>query len=124
MKDYDCVILYHHGKAIVVADALRLMPASTLNRDLCLRMVIISPLLYLINKEQVDGFKRENYKEERIMVQISTFVRDSHGLLTQCGKVWVPVAGGVREKLLEEAHKFKFLIRPGATNIYSDLILS
>lgn len=42
------------------------------------------------------------------------FFRDSHGLLTQCGRVWVLVAGGIRHTLLDEDHKLKFSIHPGA----------
>lgn len=41
------------------------------------------------------GLNRENWKEERIRGQILLFVRDNGGLLTRCGRVWVPVAGRV-----------------------------
>ena len=55
---------------------------------------------------------------------IPLFFRDSRGMLTQCDRVWVSVFGGVRHVLLEEEHKSKFSIHPGATNIYRDLMLS
>lgn len=38
--------------------------------------------------------------------------------------MWVPVTGGVRQRILEEAHKSKFSIHPGATKMYRDLRLS
>ncbi|KAJ9558505.1 hypothetical protein OSB04_013119 [Centaurea solstitialis] len=36
-------------------------------------------------------------------------------------RVWIPLAGGARQTLLEEAHKSKFSIHPGATKMYRDL---
>ena len=60
VKAYDCEILYHHGEANVVADALSCKAASTPFIDLCLRMVIVSPLLDMIKKVQVEGLKRQN----------------------------------------------------------------
>ena len=38
--------------------------------------------------------------------------------------MWVSVTGEVRQKILEEAHKSKFFIHPGATKMYRDLRLS
>ncbi|KAI3778451.1 hypothetical protein L2E82_07749 [Cichorium intybus] len=46
---------------------------------------------------------------------------DSRGLLTRHGRVWVPFTGGNRKTLMEEAHKSKFSIHPGATKMYLDL---
>ena len=63
VKDFDCEYLYHPGKADVVADALSRKVAITPIRDLCLRMVIVSPPLDLIKKVKVEGLKRDNWKE-------------------------------------------------------------
>ena len=64
LKDYDCEILYHPGKANVVADSLSHKEASTLIRDVYLRVTVISPLLDMIKEDQVEGFKKENWKIE------------------------------------------------------------
>ena len=45
VKDYDCEILYHPGKANMVVDALSRKAVCTPIGDVCLMMVIISPLL-------------------------------------------------------------------------------
>ena len=45
VKDYDYEILYHPGKANVMADALSRKATSTSTRDICLRMTMITPLL-------------------------------------------------------------------------------
>lgn len=60
VKDYECDILYHAGKANVVTDVWRRKAGSAPIRDLCLRMLIVSPLLDLIKKEKVEGYKKEN----------------------------------------------------------------
>ena len=61
--------------------------------------------MYVITDAQVQGLKKENWKIKRIKVKIPLFVRNSRGLLTQCGRVWVSTSGGVRHTILEEAHK-------------------
>ena len=43
--DYDCDILYHSGKANVVADALSRKAAAKPMRDICMRMLVTTPLL-------------------------------------------------------------------------------
>ena len=60
LKDYDYEILYHTGKANVVADALIRKAARTPISDVCLRMTVISPFLDMIKKAQVKGLKKEN----------------------------------------------------------------
>ena len=60
----------------------------------------------------------ENAKRERVAGDISIFVRDSRGLLTRYGRVWVPFTGGNKRFLMDEAHKSKFSIHPGATKMY------
>ncbi|KAJ9546624.1 hypothetical protein OSB04_019167 [Centaurea solstitialis] len=98
VKDYDCEILYHPGKANVVADALN-----------------------LVRRAQEEASMEENQNKERVRGQLPLMVRDSRGLLTRHGRVWVPLAGGARQTLLEEAHKSKYSIHPGATKMYRDL---
>ena len=60
MKDYDCEILYHPRKAKAMVDALSRKAVSAPIRDILLRMVITSPLLELIKKDQAEVLKREN----------------------------------------------------------------
>ena len=67
--------------------------------------------------------KEEHQKSERIVGQVSSFDYDSRVLLTLHHRVWVPYHGGVRQVLMEEAHKSRFSIHPGATEMYRDLRL-
>ncbi|KAI3505957.1 hypothetical protein L1887_28299 [Cichorium endivia] len=121
LKDYDCEIHYHPGKAHVVADALSRKASGAPLRGVCLRMTMVTPLLELIRKAQVEASKSENQKGERIVGQLAAMVKDSRELLTCHERIWVPKLGGVRQTLLEEAHKSKFSIHPGETKMYRDL---
>jgi len=56
--------------------------------------------------------------------QKELLTEDSRGLKLFQGRVWVPKHGGNREVLLEDAHKSKYSIHPGSTNMYRDLRLN
>ncbi|KAJ9541969.1 hypothetical protein OSB04_028475 [Centaurea solstitialis] len=119
VKDYDCEILYHPGKANVVADALSrktdLGTDHTPFRISHLKMAVTTSFVDVVRRAQ------EEASRERIRGQMPALVRDSRGLLTRYGRVWVPRAGAAQQTLLDEAHKSRFSIHPGATKMYRDL---
>ena len=123
-KDYYCEILYHPRMANVIADALSPKTTGSPIGNAYLKMTVISPLLEMIKDAKVEGVKKDNWKVERIRVSYPLFLKDSCGLLTQCGRVWVQTAGGVRCKILEAGHESKFSIYLGAMKMYRDLRLS
>ena len=121
VKDYDCEIMYHPGKANVVADALSRRAASTPIRDVCMRLTVMTPVLDTIRGAQAEAVRPENSKREWVIRQVSEFVTDSRGLMTFQGRIWVPFVGGAHTILMEEAHKSRFSIHPGATKMFLDL---
>ena len=62
LKDYDCEILYHPGKANVVADDLSRKATGSPIRGICMRVTVRPPLIDMIREAQVEGVKKENWK--------------------------------------------------------------
>ncbi|KAI3777010.1 hypothetical protein L1987_46803 [Smallanthus sonchifolius] len=92
--DYDCEILYHPGKANVVADALS-------------RKEEYHPIL--------------NVKKERMAGQEKFLEENKYKVKTRFDRMWIPRSGDFILNILDEAHKSRYSIHPGATKMYQDL---
>ncbi|GKF10165.1 hypothetical protein Tco_0048091, partial [Tanacetum coccineum] len=119
LKDYDCEIRYHPGKANMVADALSRKEREKMTRIHSLRMIVTSGLLDRIKVAQVKALKEENWKSERITSYISHLKDDSRWIKTRQGRICIPFRSHVKDLLLEEAHKSKYSIHLGATKMLS-----
>jgi hypothetical protein len=86
-----------------------------------MRMTITTSLFDAIRNAQLEAVNDENQNKERIKGQVPNLVKDSRELLTRFGRIWVPFIGETRQILMDEAHKSKFSIHPGATKMYRDL---
>lgn len=58
------------------------MEVSALFRDVCLRMTVMTRVLKMIRVAESSAIKEENWKNDRVVGQVSTFDYDSRGLLT------------------------------------------
>ncbi|KAI3822129.1 hypothetical protein L1987_09710 [Smallanthus sonchifolius] len=67
LKDYDCEIMYHPGKANVVADALSRKDVPTPIRVKACQLVVTSDVMREIEKAQDEALKEENIKKERMV---------------------------------------------------------
>ncbi|GJT30033.1 putative nucleotidyltransferase, ribonuclease H [Tanacetum coccineum] len=94
-SDYGCEIRYHPGKANVVTDALS-------------------------RKERVKP-RRENVLAKELHGLDQQMERKEDGSLYFMDKIWVPLVGDVRMVILNEAHKSKYSVHPGADKMYHDL---
>ncbi|GKD84697.1 putative reverse transcriptase domain-containing protein, partial [Tanacetum coccineum] len=91
-SDYECEIRYHPGKANVVANALS---------------------------------RKKRVKPRRVRAMVRTIQpgmeRKEDESLYFMDRIWVPLAGGVRTIIIDEAHKTKYYVHPGADKMYHDL---
>ncbi|KAH0711565.1 hypothetical protein KY289_007524 [Solanum tuberosum] len=149
LKDYDLSILYHPGKANVVADALsRLSMGSTthieegkkeLARDVhrlaCLGVRFTdsaeggitvtsraeSSLMSEVKEKQDQDPILLELKANVQKQRVLAFEQGGDGALRYQGRLCVPMVGRLQEKIMEEAHSSRYSIHPGSTKMYRDL---
>ncbi|GJZ12543.1 putative reverse transcriptase domain-containing protein [Tanacetum coccineum] len=95
-SDYEYEIRYHPGKANVMADAISRKERVKPRRVRAMAMTIQSGVKEMILAAQSEAFKQENVLVERLH-------RD------------------VRIVILNEAHKSKYFVHPGANKMHHDM---
>src|SRR5262249_29330256 len=146
VKDYDCEILYHPGKANVVADALS--RKSTVNhvsltrlpqelydeiqelgleivtRDVMgyLAAVSVQPNLYqrIFEAQRSDPFIVRSWPAMQ-SGSMKDFQLTNEGSVLYHGRIYVPFHGGLRQEILSEAHTTPYSIHPGTSKMYKRL---
>ncbi|KAK1414758.1 hypothetical protein QVD17_30513 [Tagetes erecta] len=121
IKDYDCEIHYHPGKANVVADALSRKEKHEPIRVKTCQLIITPGVMEEIRRAQVEALKEDQIKAERMIGKEIELTENTYGVKTIYGKIWVPRFGEIRKGVLDEAHKSRYSIHPGGTKMYQDL---
>ncbi|GKD50767.1 putative reverse transcriptase domain-containing protein [Tanacetum coccineum] len=124
LRDYDCEIRYHPGKANVVADALNRKERIKPLRVRALMMTVHNDLPKQIREAQKEAMKRKYVRKEnlgRLSKLIFKFRPDG----TRCfgNRVWLPRFSGLRDLVIHESHKSKYSIHLGSYKMYQDLKL-
>ncbi|GKA48551.1 reverse transcriptase domain-containing protein [Tanacetum coccineum] len=104
-SDYECEIKYHPGKANVVADALSRKERVKPRRVRAMAVTIQSGVKGLILAAQGEAFKDENVIAEGLNGTDQQMEKREDGSLHYMDRIWVPLVGGVRTKIMDEAHK-------------------
>ncbi|GKC73765.1 putative reverse transcriptase domain-containing protein, partial [Tanacetum coccineum] len=133
LSDYDCEILYHSGKANVVADALSMKERDQPLRFQALVMTIGLDLPKQILNAQTEARKPENIKNEDVggmlvenaknpeAIRTEKLEPRADGTLCLNGRSWLPCYGNLQTVIMHESHKSKYSIHPGSDKMYQDM---
>ena len=132
LKDYDCIIDYHPGKANIVADALsqKTMVAMSLQYNdwrladdgAMLAQLEAQPEL---KKMIIDAQKNDDELHKKLQMvrngDKTKFLEKEAGSLFFQNRLCVPDDKELKKKLLSEAHNTIFTMHPGGNKMYQDL---
>ncbi|GJR48704.1 putative reverse transcriptase domain-containing protein [Tanacetum coccineum] len=104
-SDYECEIRYHPSKANVVADALSRKERVKPKRVRAMAMTIQSGVKGIILAAQGETFNQENVLAKRLHCLDQQMERKGNKSLYFMDRIWVPLVGGVRTIIMDEAHK-------------------
>ena len=79
-----------------------------------LQLTIQSNLSAQIRDAQVEALKPENVKDEALRGSRQRFEQKEDGAYYVTGRIWVPLYGGLRELVMDEAHKSRYSVHPGS----------
>ena len=130
IKDYDCVINYHPGKANVVANALSRKSVQTVLRALNAHLslldngAIVAELMARPNKLNQVQEAQKSYEKISVIVSHNRMGKETEFSVNEdgflcCGdRVCVPSDNEWKKFILEEAQCGSFTIHPGSTKMY------
>ncbi|GJW70726.1 putative reverse transcriptase domain-containing protein [Tanacetum coccineum] len=117
-SDYECEIRYHPGKANVVADALSRKERLKPRRVRAMAMTVQAGMREKIQVAQSEALKQENIFMENLHGLDQQMEKKEGESLYFMDRIWVPLIGDVRTMIMDEAHKSKYSVHPGADKIY------
>jgi len=145
LKDYNFELLYHLGKANVVANVLSRKTVHTAHfmikevellekfRDMrlqvemgsesirCSTLTISSDFLSLVRERQLLDVSLNRVREQLGSDETRDFTLGDDDILRFQGRICVPNDVEVKKLILEEGHKSRLSLHPGMTKMYQDL---
>ncbi|KAA3465758.1 DNA/RNA polymerases superfamily protein [Gossypium australe] len=132
LKDYDCSIEYHPGKANIVADALSRKVVSDL-RAMFAHLSLYEDGSLLVELQVkpswISQVKERQQTDELLKGKLPLISKDGpaefsmneEGLLCFRGKVCMPKDPELRRRILNEAHGSAYAMHPGGSKMFRDL---
>ncbi|KAL8256011.1 hypothetical protein R6Q59_031078 [Mikania micrantha] len=115
LNDYDCEIRYHPGKANVVADAL------SRKSYVQIHSVRVHTNFHTdVLTAQQHSLAQDNLKNEMSCGAELLLATKDDGLMYYLNLLWIPNRDDLRTMILDEAHKSRKSIHPGADKMYQD----
>ncbi|GKC22169.1 putative reverse transcriptase domain-containing protein, partial [Tanacetum coccineum] len=105
----------------LVADALSRKERVKPRRVQAMAVTIQSRVKGLILAAQGEAFKDENVMAEGLNGTNQQMEKIEDRSLYYMDRIWVPLVGGVRTKIIDETHKMRYSVHPGADKMYYDL---
>ncbi|KAI3773631.1 hypothetical protein L1987_48161 [Smallanthus sonchifolius] len=121
LSDYDCEIRYHPGKANVVADALSRKDRIKPTRVRAMGMLVQTSLKDKILLAQKQVVANDELKKDLDCDVEKHLEPKPDDLLYFMGRIWIPDSSELRTLILDEAHKSRYSVHPGADKMYHDL---
>ena len=145
LKDYDCIVTCHPGKANVVADALSRRSSKIVasmmikewelikefshltisakpipTKGYLANLMIQSDLVNQIRAALQTDIRRNQWIDENDQVKAHEFSYQN-GILRFQGRTYVPRDQNLRQVILREAHRARYTVHLGSTKMYKDL---
>ncbi|GKE01168.1 putative reverse transcriptase domain-containing protein [Tanacetum coccineum] len=117
-SDYDCEIRYHPGKVNVVANVLSMKKRAKPKRVRAMYMTLQSTIKHTILAAQKEAYDESAGLQKGLDEMIK---HRSDEALYYLDRIWVSLKGDVRNLIMDEAHKSKHSVHPGADKMYYDL---
>ena len=86
-----------------------------------MKMQVLSNFFSQIRDAQKEALETNNLKNKSLNGPEKILKLAANGVWKFKDRVWIPCFGNLRELVLEEAHKSKYLIHPGSDKMYKDL---
>ncbi|GJU72296.1 reverse transcriptase domain-containing protein [Tanacetum coccineum] len=120
-SDYECEIRYNPGKVNVVVDALSRKERLKPRRVRAMAVTIQAGMREKIQAAQSEALKQENVIMENLHGLDQQMEKKEGESLYFMDRIWVPLVGSVRTMIMDEAHRSKYSVHPGADKMYHDL---
>ncbi|KAI3815829.1 hypothetical protein L1987_15512 [Smallanthus sonchifolius] len=78
-------------------------------------------LMEQIKEIQAKALEEENIKKERMIGKQKFLFKRNDEIMRFEQRIWIPKLGDIQEKVLNEKHKSRYSMHPGAKKMYKDL---